>query len=96
MHFLMRAYKVAVRDGCCWRSDLPKRCDTAREGNSERKLAWIGSPVDFQREFRKQIPRDYLSIVSEGFLYMLLHPPNCVRIECDGWMLLARTCFSTS
>ncbi len=51
------------------RDDLPKRCDTAREGNSERKLAWIGSPVDFQREFRKQnvlltssLALDFLSV----------------------------------
>ncbi|EIK87313.1 hypothetical protein CGSMWGv6119V5_04402 [Gardnerella vaginalis 6119V5] len=31
-----------------------ERCDLARESNSERKLAWVGSPVDFQREFRKR------------------------------------------
>ncbi|KXA21003.1 hypothetical protein HMPREF3208_00677 [Gardnerella vaginalis] len=34
--------------------DLLSRCDLARESNSERKLVQVGSPVDFQREFRKR------------------------------------------
>ena len=36
------------------RDDLLERSDLARESNSERKLAQVGSPVDFQREFRKR------------------------------------------
>ena len=36
------------------RDDLLERCDLARESNSERKLAQVGSPVDFQLEFRKR------------------------------------------